>query len=803
MPTVAVATPAAAPLAAAVIPAGPATIAAAVIPAGLAAIAAAVIPTGPATFAAAGTLPTAGTAAIAAVATPAGPAAAIAAALTAAGPASFAASPAALAAAVASPLAAALAAASAGAAPAVAGCAGAGSVVAAGVSSAGQRDRERQRKRRGESPCDHPRYSRSLAQKESTLPCLPVPERVAEATRPRRGTCSRSRTVWQATAGERVGGDVSTEISRRELLEDAAAVAAAAALGGTLAGQARAASHAIPRIPASQRGKRVAVLGGGMAGLAAAHELRERGFIVDVFERKSLGGKARSFPTTRGAGGRHGLPGEHGFRFFPGFYHHVPDSMRRIPFGSNPHGVWDNLVSADETKSPRTQGRADGTVFGIAPDPNETRTPDGMRRVLLEAFRSDSLPPHELSYFVERVMVFLTSCDERRFGQWEHVSWWDFIRAEGKSDEYKKVVARGLTRAVVAAKEKLASTRTIGNMGEAFIYNIQGRGNDGAPDRVLNAPTNEAWIDPWVALLTKMGVRFHVGQTIDGLNVRHGRIDCARVRDARGRKRWVFADWFVCAMPAERARRLWSHQIVRHDPKLELMNQLFVDWMNGIQFYLRKPLNIVRGHMTFIDAPWALTALTQEQFWANRKFPRDYGDGSVVDCLSVDVSDWDTPGIVYRKPAKLCTRPEIAHEVLEQIKLHLNDNGSDVLTDDMVHSWHLDPAIAWSPRLRSNTDDEPLLVNTVGTWEKRPTARSKIPNLFLAGDYVQTNVDLATMEGANESGRAAVNALLDAAGSKKPPAAMYKLYVPPEFEGEKRADAELYRNGRPNSLDVA
>ncbi len=256
------------------------------------------------------------------------------------------------------------------------------------------------------------------------------------------------------------------------------------------------------------------------------------------------------------------------------------------------------------------------------------------------------------------------------------------------------------------------------------------------------------------------------------------------------------------ATPAERARRLWSRAVLRADPSLALMDELFVDWMNGIQFYLRKPLNIVRGHMTFIDAPWALTALTQGQFWAHRDFPKDYGDGSAVDCLSVDISDWDTPGIVYRRPAKLCNRQQVAREVLEQIKAHLNDNGEAVLTDDMVHSWHLDPAIAWSPARRRNTNDEPLLVNTVGTWEKRPTARTKIPNLFLAGDYVQTDVDLATMEGANESGRAAVNALLESAGSKAKPVTMYKLYDPPEWESEKRADAELYRRGQPNAFDT-
>jgi uncharacterized protein with NAD-binding domain and iron-sulfur cluster len=144
----------------------------------------------------------------------------------------------------------------------------------------------------------------------------------------------------------------------------------------------------------------------------------------------------------------------------------------------------------------------------------------------------------------------------------------------------------------------------------------------------------------------------------------------------------------------------------------------------------------------------------------------------------------------------------VANEVFGQIKAHVNDNGAELLTDDMVHSWHLDPAIAWAKRARRNSNDEPLLVNTIGTWEKRPKARTKVPNLFLAGDYLQTNIDLATMEGANESGRAAVNALLDASGSRAPRVTTYSLYVPPEFEAAKRADAELYRRGQPNVLDL-
>jgi hypothetical protein len=67
-----------------------------------------------------------------------------------------------------------------------------------------------------------------------------------------------------------------------------------------------------------------------------------------VYEKHHIpGGKARSFPK-RGTGvaPRNDLPGEHGFRFFPGFYQHLPDTMRRIPFHGQPDGVFGNLVEA-------------------------------------------------------------------------------------------------------------------------------------------------------------------------------------------------------------------------------------------------------------------------------------------------------------------------------------------------------------------------------------------------------------------------------------------------------------------------
>jgi uncharacterized protein with NAD-binding domain and iron-sulfur cluster len=479
--------------------------------------------------------------------------------------------------------------------------------------------------------------------------------------------------------------------------------------------------------------------------------------------------------------------------------------MARTPFAGNANGVKDNLVATNLPDSwfYRANGRADATLFGALPHPAGAFTPGGLQRILLqEILRMNMVNPLEATYFVNKLLIFLTSSDERRFGQWETVSWWDYVRAEKFSREYQTVLARGLTKSLVAAKAETASTRTIGNMAEAFIYNMMGRGNDGALDRVLNGPTTEVWIDPWVTHLRSLGVEFRLGQTVEALETSDGSISGARLRSASGASTTVEADWFVCAIPAERARELWSSDILDLDPSLEGMNDLVVDWMNGIQFFLRDKADLGGGHATFIDSPWALTGLTQAQFWRD-DFAATYGDGEAVDCLSVDISDWDSPGILYGKPANRCSPEEVKNEVWAQIKAHVEDNGETVLPDGILHSWFLDPAIKWNPATGTNANDEPLLINTVNSWELRPKATTAIPNLFLAGDYVQTDIDLATMEGANESGRAAANAILDAADSSAERATMYKLYDPPEFAALKKIDAQRFKRGQRNALELS
>ncbi|MBT2472919.1 FAD-dependent oxidoreductase, partial [Streptomyces sp. ISL-66] len=550
--------------------------------------------------------------------------------------------------------------------------------------------------------------------------------------------------------------------------------------------------------------RRVAVLGGGVAGLTAAHELAERGYAVTVYERRALGGKARSMDVPGSArGGRRPLPAEHGFRFIPGIYHNLPDTMRRIPFPGNANGVRDNLVAPREMMFARAAGREDLRAPIPWPEHSPAElTPEELRRSLTGILQSlVRLPLHETAYFVNRALVFLTSCDERRDEQWERTPWWEFTRAARMSSEYQRILAIGVTRNIVATKAEEASTRTVGTLGEAFVFNLLGRGADGPPDRILNLPTNEAWIDPWEAHLRSLGVEFRIGWTVREVRYEGGRVSGVLVEDPAGAAGTVTAEHYVSALPVEHARRTWSPALRAADPMLGRCDRLETDWMTGIQFYLTERAPLVHGHLNCIDSPWSLTAIQQAEHWPARNFPADYGDGSAVDCLSVDISEWDKPGILYGKTAKECTREEIAREVWAQLKASLNDTGKTLLSDGKLHSWFLDPGVEGTGTPNPTNQDQ-LLIHPTGTFHNRPSAGTRIPNFFLSGDYVAVDIDLATMEGANASARAAVNCLLDQDGSQAERCTVKPLYRAPEVESSKRHDLWRYRLGLPNAFDL-
>ncbi len=537
------------------------------------------------------------------------------------------------------------------------------------------------------------------------------------------------------------------------------------------------------------------MIGGGVAGLTVAHELADRGFGVDVYEaRPDFGGKARSQPVPgTGTDGRRDLPGEHGFRFYPRFYRHVTDQMARIPVGTRT--VADALQPTTEAAIALID---DDTWYRFSR--KKLTTPYSILETLEIFFQNLDFDAQDVTVFGAKLLQFATACEARRLAEYEQISWWTFLDAEHSSAKFQRQL-RGIPRMMVAMDSMRGSARTIGVITIQLLRDFAFTGMQN--DRTLGGPTTQMWIDPWIEHLRGKGVGLHGGRPIAGFEVEGGRI--AGVLLPTGER--ITGDFYVLAVPLDAAIALLSTELGALDPQLERLRVLppddLMSWMCGIQYFLYEDVPLVRGHLFFPDSPWALTAVSQPQFWRDLGlFRRIYGDGSVGGLISVDISDWGTPGKLIPKPAKECTRQEIADEVWWQLKAALNGvgEGGTVLTDELLHSWHLDDDLDITPG-SPTTNSSRLLVHPPGSWTLRPEAASVVPNLALAGDYVRTHTNIASMESACEAGRRATNVVLERTGSSAPRADVFPLEEP-MFRALKWLDHQLFTAGRPHLFEL-
>ena len=440
--------------------------------------------------------------------------------------------------------------------------------------------------------------------------------------------------------------------------------------------------------------------------------------------------------------------------------------MRRIPYGAS-GSVYENLRIATRLLLARS-GQAELTWLARRP-----ANLDDLHAFLMSLFAPLDVPLDETAFFVNKLLLVATSCPERRLAEYENIAWWDFIQAPRMSKQYQAYLGQGLTRSLVAMRAEESSTRTVGTTQLQLLYAFISP--EGVFDRLLGGPTNDVWITPWTEYLEKLGVRFHAEQTLTQIGVQGRRVTGATVNGEAGPGN-VTADYYIAALPVEVMTTLVTDDLKHAAPSIANLNKLNTRWMNGIQFYMAQDVPIVNGHAIYLNSPWALTSISQHQFWTGVDLSK-FGNGKVRGIISVDISDWDAPGVVYNKPARECTAEEIRMETWTQLQQHLNEDGAKQIDEANLVTWFLDPDIQF-PNPGSATNAEPLMINTAGSLKHRPEAQIELENLFLASDYVRTYTDIACMEAANEAARRAVNCLLLAAGSSAAPARLWSLEEP-------------------------
>lgn len=543
--------------------------------------------------------------------------------------------------------------------------------------------------------------------------------------------------------------------------------------------------------------RRVAIYGGGIAGLSAAHELAKHParFEIDVYEPSDrIGGKARNqYPSYGTPSGKTvALPGEHGFRFFPAFYFHLDRTMAEIPL---PGGgtVLDNLVPSTEFAVARNDHDPVIASRRIPWSPHGVAEATSLLSTWFSQNALD-LSTADLANMVYTFSKFMMSAESRRAQQFDRLSWYEFTNCDSPllSDQYR-ILSTTLPRTMVAMDGRHGSAYTLGKICCQTMFLDPLRAQTSA-DRVLNGPTDDSWLSPWYQHLVAQGVRFHFGPALRGLELMQTSVgyEVGSAQLSNGTS--IEADYHICAVPMDRLSTLIDPELTNASPSLARAQTHLSgsqEWMVGAQYFLRRPCRVAKGHVIYSDSPWALTSISQEQFWS----PQGLGwpaDAEIRGILSVDISNWNAVAPRLGRPPKHCTREEILDEVFRQLSDALNSNGRERLRWDDVASRHLDTNIHFdAPGRRASSNDTPLFVHTPGTFKHRPPAQTEIGNLLLAADYVATYTNLASMEGANEAARRAVGSILRREGCTGRAPAIRELSEPSVFRPFRHFDAWL------------
>lgn len=419
------------------------------------------------------------------------------------------------------------------------------------------------------------------------------------------------------------------------------------------------------------------------------------------------------------------LPAEHGYRFFPSFYHHVFDTMRRIPLMEP--------CTADVFRlAVRRDRQRRGVGIGTVTDPRKpsSRTVfDNLRSVELHAFGGDERYPlralprsntlsiramlelldtiqqqagvtaRDIARGQLRTLRFLTSCAQRR-EQYERMTWWEFIGAEEGSAEFQALLVHW-PQALVGLRAQDADARTFGAVLTQLLIDQLRPG--GYRDGTLNGPTSEAWLDPWRAYLEEElhvvfntcridNIEFEVGPT--------GQIDAKlkafmadeEVTPANLRNMGP-ADYIVVATSVDAAAALAGkiEETIRGGAAATEKEMLLAKFdasplraamvcapddghktapspcgsfrhFAGIQYFMDADYAPLRGHVYYPKSPWRLSSVSQAQFRQDRPEAADGYSG----VISVVIGAWDVPGRLG-KCAWDCEETEIAEEVWRQM----------------------------------------------------------------------------------------------------------------------------------------
>jgi uncharacterized protein with NAD-binding domain and iron-sulfur cluster len=546
--------------------------------------------------------------------------------------------------------------------------------------------------------------------------------------------------------------------------------------------------------------KKIIIVGAGLSGLTVAHELIEAGFEVEVYESDSIpGGMARSFRDSQN------IPTEHSWRGYGPFYYNTYDILGRISTGTMVNknekielGIKEYSITEIKKHNNLNDGWIiyKGLVYNITPfikkHPGGTLIKNALGRDISLVWKEFNVGWHSKIISTRKLKKYLIG----KVANYQENSEYsltvnnnlvplEFDLIGSKNNNTPKISITdypGLfykfIKQIYSNKRKeyyftvpfKNSIKNICKNTREYLFDfLCGPGYGFDKDTisighyflvlkyifftkkkrwdVMNAPTNEAWIDKWVDLLESKGVKFHFDSTLEFINVSQNSIQGININGLN-----VTGDDYIIAINPNNLEDIFKKSEMS---ALELVHKNIKTINNQISFRIGfdKKINILKKGYVLLKSPWNITFYCQEKFWA----PDIYlGDG-VLSLISGTVIISYQKGL-NGKTAMECTIQEFLEEVVNQF---FNDssftNIVNVSIDNIIVS-NISPDYFWNGSSLESKNKK--WVNNITNEKYRPGNKTDYLNMYLAGAHTRTSFNIWSMEGAIESGKLASNLIL-------------------------------------------
>nr|QBK92725.1 MAG: flavin-containing amine oxidase [Pithovirus LCPAC401] len=485
---------------------------------------------------------------------------------------------------------------------------------------------------------------------------------------------------------------------------------------------------------------KIAILGGGLAGLSVAHNLTKCDFNnITIYERNSsTGGMARS---KRLNGMKQvsekELPFNYSWRIVGKEYLNFRDILREIPIDNG--NVEDLLV--------------DVSKHWFIINKEIIKMDVSISTILKFYGRLKTLCFTDLINISRAYLYSLITCNER-IDTHDDQTWDSFIGPLSKDAHMMLIESCGPVFGIDYHKVNATSMLSTLNGVSFFIPNH---------NQVLNTTWDEGLFKPWEKYLKGLGVEIRLNTNIEKIEIKDDKIIGITIDDeSEEYQEEIIADIYFICLPVESAYDLLRNSkmgdSLRHlkDNSKQLMTNLTVYFEERIY---------MEGEKSCIylpETPWKVIIQPCGEIWKD-DIKTKYGVGDV---WFVGICCQHCEGTLYGKKFSECSIKESTEEVLYQMYSHgldkflTTESGKKfskvrILNSKMWESFHDD----LKGRIYTT---EPKFSNNVDTLKYSPPPECpEINNAYFATSYCKISRKIFLMDGAFEASAIACNTFFD------------------------------------------